>query len=275
MLTPLEAFKKRLVQRIEGKAAKLPRLNFSVKSQAASNSQNGGGSRRRVWRRRALSSLLGKFFIWAGLSEKVGILIHAHLIVDGYGPELFVGSALVDMYFKLSNVGFAHKVFDGILEPDTVLWNTVISGLVRNCFFEESLRIFKDMVEGGGTQFDSTTLPAVIKPLKFGAILVILVAHSWLLENIRMNFVTSLCRRLNLNELVTNAPVYSSASDITGRGLSLTFRRWATKKTAASTKNGRDSNPKFLGVKKFGGEVSAERNKFGNHVLPMKIKIIL
>ncbi|KAE9453573.1 hypothetical protein C3L33_14511, partial [Rhododendron williamsianum] len=31
-------------------------------------------------------------------------------------------------------------------------------------------------------------------------------------ENIRMNFVTSLCRRLNLNELVINAPVYSSAS---------------------------------------------------------------
>ena len=40
-------------------------------------------------------------------------------------------------------------------------------------------------------------------------------------------------------------------------GLSLMFRRWATKKTAGSTKNGRDSKPKNLGVKKFGGEVSA------------------
>lgn len=47
--------------------------------------------------------------------------------------------------------------------------------------------------------------------------------------------------------------------DITGGGLSLTFRRWATKKTAGSTKNGRDSNPKYLGVKKFGGEVSEEK----------------
>jgi large subunit ribosomal protein L27 len=27
------------------------------------------------------------------------------------------------------------------------------------------------------------------------------------------------------------------------------------KKTGGSTKNGRDSNPKYLGVKKFGGEV--------------------
>ena len=38
-------------------------------------------------------------------------------------------------------------------------------------------------------------------------------------------------------------------------GLNMIFRRWATKKTAGSTKNGRDSNPKYLGVKKFGGEV--------------------
>ncbi|CAL5416176.1 unnamed protein product [Camellia sinensis] len=42
--------------------------------------------------------------------------------------------------------------------------------------------------------------------------------------------------------------------DVTGGGLSLKFRHWATKKAARSTKNGRDSKPKNLGVKKFGGE---------------------
>ncbi|KAJ0978122.1 hypothetical protein J5N97_013596 [Dioscorea zingiberensis] len=47
--------------------------------------------------------------------------------------------------------------------------------------------------------------------------------------------------------------VYTGASETSG-GLSLNFRRWATKKTAGSTKNGRDSNPKYLGMKKFGGE---------------------
>ncbi|GMP66269.1 hypothetical protein CsSME_00026691 [Camellia sinensis var. sinensis] len=57
-----------------------------------------------------------------------------------------------------------------------------------------------------------------------------------------------LYRRLNLNELVTNVPIYSTASDVTGGGLSFTFRRWATKKTAGSTKNGRDLKPKNLGL---------------------------
>ncbi|KAF5795029.1 putative ribosomal protein L27 [Helianthus annuus] len=69
-----------------------------------------------------------------------------------------------------------------------------------------------------------------------------------------MNFAASLCRRLSVSDLVTRIPVYTSASEVSGDGLSMVFRRWATKKTAGSTKNGRDSKPKNLGVKKFGGE---------------------
>ncbi|KAJ8543757.1 hypothetical protein K7X08_025375 [Anisodus acutangulus] len=72
--------------------------------------------------------------------------------------------------------------------------------------------------------------------------------------NYRMNPATSLFRRLNIRDLVTGTPTYSAASDVSGNGLGLMFKRWATKKTAGSTKNGRDSKPKNLGVKKFGGE---------------------
>ncbi|KAL7224338.1 hypothetical protein ACSBR1_025739 [Camellia fascicularis] len=97
----------------------------------------------------------------SSLSEKVGLLLHSHSIVDGFCSDLFVGSALVDMYFNFSKVLSAYKVFDEIPNPDTVLWNTMISGLVKNCFFSESMRVFCDMVVGG-TQFDSTTLTAVL-----------------------------------------------------------------------------------------------------------------
>uniref|UniRef100_A0A7N0SZT4 Ribosomal protein L27 n=2 Tax=Kalanchoe fedtschenkoi TaxID=63787 RepID=A0A7N0SZT4_KALFE len=72
--------------------------------------------------------------------------------------------------------------------------------------------------------------------------------------NKMMSFAASLCRRVNLKELVSRAPVYTGATDASGGAMSLVFRRWATKKTAGSTKNGRDSKPKNLGVKKFGGE---------------------
>ncbi|KAL0385078.1 UNVERIFIED_CONTAM: 50S ribosomal protein L27 [Sesamum radiatum] len=69
-----------------------------------------------------------------------------------------------------------------------------------------------------------------------------------------MNFTASICRRLSIRDLMASTAVYNSASDASREGLSLVFRRWATKKTAGSTKNGRDSLPKNLGVKKFGGE---------------------
>ncbi|KAG8375032.1 hypothetical protein BUALT_Bualt10G0057400 [Buddleja alternifolia] len=80
----------------------------------------------------------------------------------------------------------------------------------------------------------------------------------------------SLERRLSIRDLIASSiPVYSSARDVSGEGLSLVFRRWATKKSAGSTKNGRDSLPKNLGVKKFGGEFymvyRAESNTWKYH----------
>ncbi|XAR72811.1 hypothetical protein NMG60_11019579 [Bertholletia excelsa] len=57
-----------------------------------------------------------------------------------------------------------------------------------------------------------------------------------------MNFVTFLCRRLNVSELLTSAPVYSTAS---GAGL---LKRQQDPQRMGATQ------PKNLGVKKFGGE---------------------
>lgn len=51
--------------------------------------------------------------------------------------------------------------------------------------------------------------------------------------------------------------LYYCGLDGSAGGLSLMLKRWATKKTAGSTKNGRDSKPKNLGVKIFDGEVSS------------------
>lgn len=100
----------------------------------------------------------------SSLSEKVGALLHGHSLVSGFGSDVFVGSALVDMYTSFSKIKHAHKVFDRIPQPDTVLWNTILSGLVKNCCFHESLRVFHDMV-GRTTRFDSTTLAVVLSSI--------------------------------------------------------------------------------------------------------------
>lgn len=93
--------------------------------------------------------------------ERVGVLLHAHSIVDGVASNLFVGSAIVDLYFKFTRAELARKVFDVMPERDTVLWNTMISGFSRNSCFEDSIRVFVDMLDVG-LPFDSTTLAAVL-----------------------------------------------------------------------------------------------------------------
>ncbi|XP_026660588.2 pentatricopeptide repeat-containing protein At4g30700 [Phoenix dactylifera] len=95
------------------------------------------------------------------LSPAPGRALHARVIIDGFAADPFVGSALTDFYLNFSQVSAAEKVFDGVPDPDTVLWNTLISGLVQNCAFLRSLRVFKQMVMTGA-RFDSTTLAVVL-----------------------------------------------------------------------------------------------------------------
>ncbi|CAL0325621.1 unnamed protein product [Lupinus luteus] len=103
--------------------------------------------------------------------ERYGMLLHAHAIVDGMASNPYVGSALADLYCKFSRVGYARKVFDKMADRDTVLWNTIITGLVRNCCYESSFEVFRDMV-ADGVSLDYTTvatvLPAVAEMQELG-----------------------------------------------------------------------------------------------------------
>ncbi|GMI92859.1 mitochondrial RNA editing factor 29 [Hibiscus trionum] len=97
--------------------------------------------------------------------EKVGVLLHGHAVVDGYGLDLFVGTAVVDFYLKICRVDMARKVFDKMSVRDTVSWNSMISGLVRNCCFDDAVWVLGDMLKDGGIRLDSTTVAAVLPAL--------------------------------------------------------------------------------------------------------------
>ncbi|KAL4336279.1 hypothetical protein GQ457_07G041510 [Hibiscus cannabinus] len=48
---------------------------------------------------------------------------------------------------------------------DTVSWNSMISGLVRNCCFDDAVWVLGDMLKDGGIRLDSTTVAAVLLAL--------------------------------------------------------------------------------------------------------------
>ena len=75
---------------------------------------------------------------------RIGGILHAKAIVDGFGLDLFVGSALVDSCLKLWRENIAIKMFDRLPQRDTVLFNTMISEFVKNSCFQDSIRVFGD-----------------------------------------------------------------------------------------------------------------------------------
>ncbi|XP_020231318.1 pentatricopeptide repeat-containing protein At4g30700 [Cajanus cajan] len=101
------------------------------------------------------------FAIAASPDDNLGMCLHAHAVVDGFASNLFVASNLVDVYCKFSRVAYARKVFDKMPERDTVSWNTMITGLVRNCCYDDTFRVFRDMV-AQGVRLDSTTVATVL-----------------------------------------------------------------------------------------------------------------
>ncbi|XP_010526252.1 PREDICTED: putative pentatricopeptide repeat-containing protein At3g25970 [Tarenaya hassleriana] len=61
----------------------------------------------------------------------LGQQVHSLVIKTGLGCNLFVGSALVDMYAKCERVEDALEAFQEIPEPNSVSWSGLIAGFVK------------------------------------------------------------------------------------------------------------------------------------------------
>ncbi|CAI9760732.1 unnamed protein product [Fraxinus pennsylvanica] len=77
----------------------------------------------------------------------LGQQFHAFAKKIGLNSNVFVGSAMLDLYVKLSNVGDAEKAFKDTYEPNVVSYTTLIRGYIRERRLEEAIRIFWSMPE--------------------------------------------------------------------------------------------------------------------------------
>ncbi|XP_057970479.1 putative pentatricopeptide repeat-containing protein At3g08820 [Malania oleifera] len=74
-----------------------------------------------------------------------GEWIHGYIAEIGMGRNVFVATALLDMYAKCGKMEQARSVFDGMPEKDIVSWGTVIQGYALNGFPKEALDLFFQM----------------------------------------------------------------------------------------------------------------------------------
>ncbi|KAL3614012.1 hypothetical protein CASFOL_042086 [Castilleja foliolosa] len=97
----------------------------------------------------------------AGLRDLViGSQIHASLAKSRFVSDVYMGSALIDMYAKCGDVDCAKKSFDRMSNRNSVSWNTMITCYEQNGPPIQALHVLGKMIECG-IEPDKMTLASV------------------------------------------------------------------------------------------------------------------
>nr|KYP75217.1 hypothetical protein KK1_007922 [Cajanus cajan] len=85
------------------------------------------------------------------LALNCGKQVHARVFIDGFALELdrVLCSSLINLYGKCGRMREARRVFDSMVGPCAVMWNSVISGYVSNGEEMEAVRLFGTMLRNG------------------------------------------------------------------------------------------------------------------------------
>lgn len=95
-------------------------------------------------------------------SLQKGKNLHGKIIKLGIKYEIYVGTALSDMYAKSGDIESSRNVFDRMPDKNDVSWSMMIQGLATNGFADESLSLFKEMPNNPVYAPNDLTLLAVL-----------------------------------------------------------------------------------------------------------------
>ncbi|XP_031249485.1 pentatricopeptide repeat-containing protein At5g59600 [Pistacia vera] len=91
---------------------------------------------------------------------KRGKEIHGNAVVTGVEDDIYVRSALVDMYAKCGFISQARALFSKMSERNTVTWNSMIFGYANHGYCNEAIELFNKMQEK--QKLDHLTFTAVL-----------------------------------------------------------------------------------------------------------------
>nr|KJB80983.1 hypothetical protein B456_013G124000 [Gossypium raimondii] len=75
-------------------------------------------------------------------------MMHGLVFSNGYEKEISVGNSLITSYFRCGCLSSGRQVFDEMFERNVITWTAMISSLVQNELYEESLELFNQMRSG-------------------------------------------------------------------------------------------------------------------------------
>ncbi|KAF8401856.1 hypothetical protein HHK36_012803 [Tetracentron sinense] len=71
--------------------------------------------------------------------------IHLYVMQNGFNLDVYIGSALIDMYAKCGSLDRSLVIFFKLQEKNLFCWNSVIDGLAVHGYAEEALTVFSRM----------------------------------------------------------------------------------------------------------------------------------
>ncbi|KAK4483100.1 hypothetical protein RD792_010277 [Penstemon davidsonii] len=88
--------------------------------------------------------------------------IHGYSMVMGFEEDLYVRSALIDMYAKCGSISEAMSLFKKMSERNTVTWNSMIFGYANHGYCKEAIQLFDQMVREEERKLDHLTFTAAL-----------------------------------------------------------------------------------------------------------------
>ncbi|KAG8373262.1 hypothetical protein BUALT_Bualt11G0005600 [Buddleja alternifolia] len=76
---------------------------------------------------------------------KLARIIHAHVVKTPHSSDIYVQTAMVDMYVKCSNLECGHQLFDEMPDKDICSWNAVVMGFAQMGDFDRVSLLFSRM----------------------------------------------------------------------------------------------------------------------------------
>uniref|UniRef100_A0A0D9VXW3 PROP1-like PPR domain-containing protein n=1 Tax=Leersia perrieri TaxID=77586 RepID=A0A0D9VXW3_9ORYZ len=74
-----------------------------------------------------------------------GTRIHAQALKAAFNSNIYVSSALIDMYCKCKQLSDAQRIFYSLPQKNVVCWNSLISGCAHNANMVEAEKLFKTL----------------------------------------------------------------------------------------------------------------------------------
>ncbi|KAI9079372.1 hypothetical protein K1719_038671 [Acacia pycnantha] len=91
---------------------------------------------------------------------RLGKELHSYTLVIGIGEDIYVRSALVDMYSKCGFIYEAEAIFSQMPVKNTVTLNSMIFGYANHGYHDKAIELFRE-ADGGG-KLDHLTFTAVL-----------------------------------------------------------------------------------------------------------------